>query len=401
MSRPTIAIYGAADRFNYGDLLFPLILEEAFRRTKAQVDTVAVGIKSSDLSRYGALPTRGLSWMLKPGNLKPGSSIVVAGGELLTAGWWQLLSHLLPPLIGDACQAMISRCIKEKHLDTMSRKLFKCPWEIPYAPDANCLEKGINVAFNAVGGSNLALCNEAWKKNVLTALQSASFASVRDRVTYNLVNGDSSKTQLIPDSAAALPYFFPAAELEKKVSPEIQGILNDPSPFICFQLHRYFKPEKLRKFAAQLDKLQKQERFRIILLPIGHATGHSDYRSLKKIQNAMQQPCDLLGRIKLIDTIALLSRCAVYAGTSLHGLITAMSYGRPYATIGKAPKCLAFLQTWCPQEWHTPARAKDLAYTLAERAATPADTLEAKSLKTRKAALSGIELLVHNTLGQN
>ena len=400
MSRPTIAIYGAADRFNYGDLLFPLILKKAFRRTGENVDPVAVGIKGSDLSRYGALPTRGLSWILEPGNLRPGSSIVVAGGELLAAGWWQLLSHLFPPLIGDACQAIISRCIKESSLDTFGRKLFKCPWEIPFAPDSSILEKGISVAFNAVGGSNLSQCNQAWKNNVLDALQGACFASVRDRVTYDLVGGESSETKLVPDSAAALPDFFPAAELEKTASPKIREILKGPSPFICFQLHRYFKTGKLRKFAAQLDMLQQQEGFRIVLLPIGHATGHSDYRSLRKIRNAMQQPCELLGRIKLMDTMALLSQCSVYAGTSLHGLITAMSYGRPYATIGKAPKCEAFLKTWCPQQWHTPARAKNLAHTLAQRAATPAGTLEADALKTRKAALSGIELLVHHAIGR-
>lgn len=201
----------------------------------------------------------------------------------------------------------------------------------------------------------------------------------------------------MPDSAAALPEFFPAPGLEAAASSKIQSILQDPSPFICFQLHRYFNAGKLRQFAAQLDKLQSSEGFRIILLPIGHATGHSDNRSLQKIKHAMQKPCDLLGRLTLIDTIALLSRCSVYAGTSLHGLITAMSYGRPYATIGKAPKCKSFLDTWCPQEFRPPARAKNLAHILVDRAATAPETLEAQAAKTCRAALSGINMLVKHT----
>lgn len=396
MSRPTIAIYGAVDRFNYGDLLFPLILTKAFRKAGAHVDLTTVGIRNSDLSRYGALPSQGLRWMLKPGNLPPGSSIVVAGGELLAAGWWQLLSHLFPPLIGDACHAMISQCVKENHLDNIGRKLLGCPWKIPFAPHSSCMRSDINVAFNAVGGSNLAHRQEAWREDVLSAVQKAVFASVRDRETYNLL-GEKSGVQLMPDSAAALPEFFPATDLAEAASSRIQNILQDDIPFICFQLHRYFHTDKLRQFAAQLDELQSSGGFRIILLPIGHATGHSDHRSLRKIKRAMRNPCELLGRLNLIDTITLLSRCSVYAGTSLHGLITAMSYGRPYASIGKAPKCKAFLDTWCPQELRPPARAKNLAHFLTDRAATPPEKLQAHASETCTTALSGINMLIKHT----
>ena len=397
MSRPTIAIYGAVDRFNYGDLLFPLILTKAFRKAGANVDIATVGMRNSDLSRYGALPSKRLPWMLNPDNLPPGSSIVVAGGELLAAGWWQLLSHLFPPLIGDACHTMISRCVKENHLDAIGRKLLRCPWKIPFAPHSSYLQNDINVAFNAVGGSNLAHRQESWRNDVLSAVQNAVFASVRDRETYHLLGGEISGAKLMPDSAAALPEFFPATSLEATASSKIQSILRDKTPFICFQLHRYFSAEKLSKFAAQLDELQSNEGFRIILLPIGHATGHSDHHSLQKIKHAMRKPCELLGRLNLMDTIALLSRCSVYAGTSLHGLITAMSYGRPYATIGKAPKCKSFLDTWCPQELRPPARAKNLAHILAERAATPPEKLAAQASETCRTALSGIDMLVKRT----
>ena len=96
MPAPPIAIYGALARFNYGDLLFPLVLQEWLDRAGCERPLIAVGLRESDLSKFGAMPTREVRWLAEPNNLPDGSRLVIAGGEALAAGWGRMASHLLP-----------------------------------------------------------------------------------------------------------------------------------------------------------------------------------------------------------------------------------------------------------------------------------------------------------------
>ena len=52
-------------------------------------------------------------------------------------------------------------------------------------------------------------------------------------------------------------------------------------------------------------------------------------------------------QIHIVDSIALIAHACVFAGTSLHGNITAMSYGVPhFALHPKVEKLKLFLQKW-------------------------------------------------------
>ncbi len=396
MPAPAIAIYGAIDRFNYGDLLFPIILDRAFREAGWDGAIQPVGFRRSDLSRFGALATAPARWLTEAGQLGAGSRIVIAGGEALAAGWWTLYSHLLPQRLGDPLAALATKLFPEQRLDRFAARRVGAPWPIPFCPRADDFSPPVPVLFNAVGGSGLAGRDRAWREEVAKAIRSARYASVRDEATLAALGGPSSGAELQPDSAANLPRLFPPDALRDRAGDPVRSILADGSPFLCFQLHRHFTDDKLRRFAKELDLLTRD--LRVVLLPIGRAAGHSDQVALAKVRAAMARPAELLPGLGVFDLMALLAHTDCYAGTSLHGLITAAAYGRPCATLGKNPKCGAFAATWLPQALRQPLKASGFSGGVRERLTVPRPELDTAAAHLQSRAAAGLGRLLDAAL---
>ena len=85
-----IAMLGATDRFNYGDLLFPLIVKKSLllRNPDFIVDNFAT--TDSDLSSIGALPTQKISRIYH----KQYDAVIVVGGEVISAYWKMTYLHI-------------------------------------------------------------------------------------------------------------------------------------------------------------------------------------------------------------------------------------------------------------------------------------------------------------------
>src|SRR5690554_4303582 len=96
MSDPAkVIVYGAYDRHNYGDLLFAIILKR-YLEADNRYSVLVAATKSSNLSRYGALPTVPLKKALEATRSQPNTLLIVAGGECLTAQWESIIGYLAP-----------------------------------------------------------------------------------------------------------------------------------------------------------------------------------------------------------------------------------------------------------------------------------------------------------------
>ena len=400
MSTPPIAIFGANARFNYGDLIFPLILKRALDAAGCDRPIETIGMRASDLSRYGARPTHAVRWLADPDNMPDGSKLIIAGGEVLAAGWGRLFSHLLPQRGGDQIFSVVSKILSERRLDRLGQRGAKVGWPIPLCPSSRHFARRVEVIFNAVGGSGLAGRPEEWRAEVRRALRGAAYASVRDEATFDAVGGAGSGVELHPDCAALVADLFPRDWLRDRCRPAAGKIIGSGAPYICFQLHRYFTAAKLRAFAGELDRLHARDGVRIVLLPLGRATGHSDQVALTKVRRAMSAPAELPPDLGVFDIMALLAHSAAFAGTSLHGLITAMSYGRPFALLGKNPKCLSFAGAWAPGQFAAPLKAKGLREGVLHRLGAGRAPLTDAALALREAAAAGVGRLVAVALDQ-
>ena len=156
MTQPTLALFGAIDRNNYGDLLFPILIgrlldEYGVRGYRLQ----CVGLKKSDLQNIGAEPTKSLRWMTRAKNLPDGSAVIIVGGEVLGASWSKLHSYLLPRQIGDHAIKRLAKHISAERLDDWSRKLLGATWEVPFVVDPAVFPNHVKTLCNAIGGSAL------------------------------------------------------------------------------------------------------------------------------------------------------------------------------------------------------------------------------------------------------
>ena len=117
--------------------------------------------------------------------------------------------------------------------------------------------------------------------------------------------------------------------------------------YFCFQMAKQYTDGQLNVIVGQLAKLLSKE-IPIALLPLGLVSGHEDHVVLEKIYNRLTSPKVFLPpQIHIVDSIALIAHASVFAGTSLHGNITAMSYGVPHFSLHpKVEKLKLFLQKW-------------------------------------------------------
>ena len=79
-----VLIIGSFDRYKYGDLLFPVVIERQLSTYGKDFEFEYFGLVESDLSSVGGLPTKGLKEFYKQCNdpNKP-VHVIIAGGEAL------------------------------------------------------------------------------------------------------------------------------------------------------------------------------------------------------------------------------------------------------------------------------------------------------------------------------
>lgn len=345
-----LGVFGAFDRFNYGDLLFPLILERTLGAASVELEWEYYGLISSDLSGTGGKPTKSISEFLKSKDDKVPKVLIIAGGEVLEASWTTVTSYLLPKGAEVALRG-IRKIAGERISDLISRLHLRLnhdrPFVIgPYGPSGRML-----VLYNAVGGSSLPLLKPKEKSIIAKELDKASYISVRDWATREHIQslGINQAVFLAPDSGILISDIFKSDASEDDDPFNSSGVSRGERPFLCFQCSRRFASGREKKIAESLIRLCNDRKLSIVFVSIGLATGHEDQVAVRKIAGFVGDKVPVLvPRVTHIRQIAtFIARSSVFVGTSLHGVITAMSYGVPFVGFtSEVSKLRHFLETW-------------------------------------------------------
>ncbi|WVM88263.1 polysaccharide pyruvyl transferase family protein [Halopseudomonas pachastrellae] len=343
-----VKILGPTDRYNYGDLLFPLIIKKHLAKTGIEVENYA--LVDSDLSSYNALKTQNITTFYN--NLSDNDNIVIAGGESLCATWGDLYSYLNSSFSRIA-SPRISRALDRRIPITNcgARKLARGKTEYPFSFCTDELGVEANISLNAVGGSALSTWSDARKAELARKLSKHEIVSVRDMVTYR----ELEKTNILhnlslhPDTAILMKELL-GDEMQKfACSHKNTQIIGEE--YIFFQVGAE-KAESLSVIHSELSKILASTSLDLVLCPIGHAYGHEDFKPLGILFDSLTKTYP--GRViffremkSVFEVMHLISKSRCYIGTSLHGAITALSFGVPYATFNlKIKKLTSFLQTW-------------------------------------------------------
>ena len=353
METKTINIIGAFDRYNYGDLLFPIVIEKYLRENRKDLlekyDLRYFGLVESDLSSVGGKKTQALKKLYNE-DLSENSMVIVAGGDVLPARISSMDVDLSKSNLSMLCKKVIIKAINRRNFEKISMKKFNLNTRFPWIVEKDNFKNNIFVAYNAVGGSTLNELPKFEVDEIKRNMSKSNYISVRDNKSLDNVKDLNSK--LYPDSATIMSNFFPINVLENKISKDVKKFIKDTgNKYICIQSNLCSIRGKEEILVREIEKIHREEGVEILLLPIGIAANHDDNIALNRLKKYFNIKVNHIEKLNIYDIMYLIANSRFFAGTSLHGNITAMSYAVPHIGLNREiSKLDNYLKTWDLEE---------------------------------------------------
>lgn len=295
-----IAHVGAFDFENFGDLLFTDVLEKQLEKRIEIEEIVYFAPKACKMPGKDVMvhSVTELEYMAEE---TPFDAIVVGGGDLVH----MLKTRTYMPHISE--NWVEYEVIYIWVIPSLVSQKFNIPiiWNAPGVPMYFTEENKLAVSM---------LCG------------GIDYLSVRDQLSKDVLSDiiDTDKIKVVPDTVLGIRDIISEQKLE---------IIFDRLPFavqkkkyIFFQGNTSFSEVDIQECANTLLHLKRLTGNDIVLQPIGYALG--DIEVLKKIRDIYPDEFILTSkRLDQYEILALIVNSVMYIGSSLHGCITANSYG--------------------------------------------------------------------------
>ena len=372
------ALLGAFDRFNYGDLLFPIVARNEIQAHQGRVAADAFALVASDLSRYGALPTRSLRALYQ--ELAPGDAVIFAGGGTVGVDWFFMLSNLLGPF-GNKLLGALPRVVGYSLTERLCRGYFGARAPFPWVAGPQDFPVPVSVAYNAVGGSELGAHPAAAREATLQRLAQATYLSVRDRETQRVFSPVEDRVQVhvSPDSAILMSEQFPVPWLREQASSATRALL-DETPYLCFHANQGYIQRHKAQIVEALHATYEAQQLPVVLLPIGRYHGLDDHLGLADLQRSLKIPSRMVSsEANLWEIMLSVAQSQLFLGTSLHGAVTSQSFGVAHLGLSeRVHKLDHYLGTWDLPEQAACVKLRDVPDCTARALAVAASRREDK-----------------------
>ncbi len=306
MSKVAIFHLAPHERFNYGDIMYSIILKEYLKSRIDDFDFYYVGIYKTDTSNIGAGKIITKKEMIEISKQYDSTTLFIGGGEFLGADNTTLFSHIgLKP----------------------TPELVKDNLEIPFIVDNQVKNSIDNIHYISFGGD----VRENIKGNIVNAFNNyPNSIYVRENNTkYNIARrGVTKEIVSNPDLVELSSKFFKKDKSEN---------------YVLVQLGK-FKTSDVLGIIENLKQIAKTEK--IYLMGLGNCPRHNDDLLLKQIHKHIPdstyiQPKDAIEQMQVI------SRSKLVIGTSLHLMITAHTYNIPWISVNpNIGKVVNYQKTW-------------------------------------------------------
>lgn len=203
-----VILFGACDRHNFGDLLFPRLARQALAAARPRRPVIVAGIAGRDFTRYGGTRTVALDrlaaeWTRRFGDAP--ADLVHVGGQILDCGAWEAAVMLETRRRADA----LIRRLDTPSADPAARSAWTRtavgPRLAPYVAPRSLFANPGRWIFAGVGGADLGHRCEAFRAEVFVVLRDADHVGVRDRATRDLLAAAGIAASLEPDPVSARP----------------------------------------------------------------------------------------------------------------------------------------------------------------------------------------------------
>ncbi|MFN3594759.1 MAG: polysaccharide pyruvyl transferase family protein [Thiobacillaceae bacterium] len=350
MAEAPLILFGACDRHNLGDLLFPHIAAALL----APRPCIVAGLAERDLTAHGghrvaAIARLAAQWpRLYPD--RP-ADLVHVGGELITCSLYEAAIMTLSP---EAAQAAIARYDRdENRRQTWAEGELWLRQRVAYLVPKALFPQPGRFLHCALGGVDLPRLPAAMRAEALERLRASDGLTVRDRATQATLAAAGISAELSPDPVVLTAELF---------GPRIAGLAESGETarvrarfaqgYVAVQFAAEFGDDAtLAVLADQLDRIAADTGLGLVLFRAGAAPWHDDAAVYKRLIGRLRGPrVWLFESLDIWDLCALLAQARAYAGSSLHGRIVAACFGVPgvnlVTTLDPPRKQAAYLATW-------------------------------------------------------
>ncbi|MCG9761177.1 polysaccharide pyruvyl transferase family protein [Pseudoalteromonas sp. Isolate6] len=340
-----IVLLGAFDRYNYGDNLMPILFERFIKKYRPEVleefQLEYAAVSKADLTNYKCLPSESINNYTTL--LNDGSAVIVIGGEVLCATNATLYLHMQKSALFNKFLTLVKKATR-RYFSLYSDWFYSAKWEYPFIVDPASFDASVKVIYNTVGGG-IQWLRPKDKKTVVDRLNKASYVSVRDTRTQAQVQELTSETGLAPDSAFLMSDLVDDDTFAEHVSEKVRLACSED--YIVFQAAPTKVGNSIESVVENLKSIAQKNSKKIILLPIGYASGHDDNEYLVKLSAILDYQHELLYPLNVWEIMYVIKQSSLFIGTSLHGVITAMAYAKPHVGLNpQIPKLDSFLKDW-------------------------------------------------------
>ncbi|MEY2194026.1 polysaccharide pyruvyl transferase family protein [Neobacillus sp. BF23-41] len=349
-----ICIVGAFDRYNYGDILFPIVIEKYIKdNLKEELNDFTIefyALKDTDLTSIKGVKTKSIKYLKN--DVKDGNNIIIiAGGDVLPVRIFYAYSDLIENKLINTLMSQSIRIfgtgIYDKFLINYYDLSSKFPWIIKN--DDNNIKN--HVYYNAVGASSIYKLPQKDLNVMKGLLEKSDYISVRDLKSEANLNNIGIKPLVYPDSAIIMSELFSDEFLLDNTTQEVKNYISKNSGYVCLQMNMYSLKGNEDRVVSEVEKLIKETNLKLVLLPIGKANNHNDLDALRIIKSKLGIDAYLPEDLNIYDVMYLIAKSNLFIGTSLHGNITAISFGVPHLGLNKnIEKLDYFLKCWDIEE---------------------------------------------------
>ena len=367
-----VVLFGAFDRHNLGDLLFPHILTACLPGHAFAY----AGLARRDLGAFGGHRVAPLDAVLAEGC----AHLVHVGGELLTCSAYQAAVMLLP---ADAARAAVARYDGSPDAAAWAARQLGTARRIPYVVHKPA--RAGRVIFNAVGGVDWATLDAAQRAEVSAALGAADWVGVRDHLTHAALAGAGIDAQCCPDPVVMVKECHAERIRARQSQGEVQAVrARTPRGFLACQFSVDFADDRtLAALARGLSDVARHAGLALVFFRAGAAFWHDDLGLYEKLRRQLRGvPGHLFRSLDIWDICALIASSRGVVCSSLHGRIVATAWGLPRVSLrppqlGVRPdKVAAYAATWEPASIPHSVDVADLAPALIQALALPRAPLE-------------------------
>jgi hypothetical protein len=322
----------ACDMDNFGDVLYPVIFQKMAERHGVGSALVPLGILEGAAPCAGGYAIRSIGQALQPDAQKI-SCLIIGGGDLLRTDVNTVGSHY-SSIFDQSSVAGFWSGLKQKWLGKKHRVNRFVDQFMGYSPIAPfILDKANHPQVGAIiycsSGVPFRFGPEK-SAAIRAAFESAAFVYLRDAQSEAKLReiGVTCDLEVAPDLIVALSDFWNRHEERRKGLQLLaaRGV-DTTKEIICCQSQPQ-NEKQTEELLQQLSALKERTGSQIVLLPIGYC--HGDDAFLERLAKKSGGAFFYAGIHCIHGIISAIAASSFFIGTSMHGNITAFSFGIPH-----------------------------------------------------------------------